>query len=248
MSDKIPLSEKNIVIRAGVNLPRPDDRRIFEEVYTNDSYKLEELYSLKIIPINPVILDIGAHVGSFALSADIVWPKSTILCAECCPENIPILKNNVEPWAEVFPAAVTYETVPLGLLNSVIAGGPTTAASEVLPIDTLRIHRHNPEHYWMDLRPLSVITLEEMLSASKNFSVPPSVVDILKLDCEGSEYSILRNTNILNSIKVIIGEYHDYPKFIPILKTRFAKWEFTRVHNESNNNGTFRLINPMYKR
>ena len=50
-------------------------------------------------------------------------------------------------------------------------------------------------------------------------------IDVLKLDCEGSEFSILGQTTLLDRIGVIVGEYHGKAAFLKLVAQRFAGWE-----------------------
>jgi hypothetical protein len=67
-------------------------------------------------------------------------------------------------------------------------------------------------------------------------------IDILKLDCEGSEFSILENTTMLDRIRVIVGEYHDKPRFEKLVAERFADWKLRILHEGEP--GAFWLLNP----
>jgi methyltransferase family protein/methyltransferase FkbM-like protein len=67
-------------------------------------------------------------------------------------------------------------------------------------------------------------------------------IDVLKLDCEGSEFSILDHTTSLDRIGAIVGEYHGRERFLELVARRFADWEF-RILREGDI-GTFWLINP----
>jgi hypothetical protein len=71
---------------------------------------------------------------------------------------------------------------------------------------------------------------------------PVERIDILKLDCEGSEFSILGKTASLDRIGLIVGEYHGKEKFRQLIADRFAGWEL-RVLRDGEL-GTFWLANP----
>lgn len=213
----------------GIEATRTDDRLVFEEVVTRDDYNLRSLR----LPTNPLIVDVGAHVGCFAAVARRIWPTAEIHCAECCPENLPILDRNVYGFAKAWPKAVTYEIGPIGLLNTNQPGGPSTCGSEVLPLNSLEAHQHNPNHYWRDYRPLEKIALESIAQGR--------VIDLLKLDCEGSEYSILENCD-LSRVRFIVGEWHDKAKWMKLLESRFLGWGFRILRDDTN--GTFWLKNP----
>jgi FkbM family methyltransferase len=49
-------------------------------------------------------------------------------------------------------------------------------------------------------------------------------IDVLKLDCEGSEFSILGRTTVLDRIGLIVGEYHGREAFQKLVVERFGGW------------------------
>src|SRR5678816_1726198 len=59
---------------------------------------------------NPVILDVGANIGTFAIWASYRWPGSTIHCYEPMPDNFAMLKNNVAQFGD----RVTIHNVAIG--------------------------------------------------------------------------------------------------------------------------------------
>lgn len=90
--------------------------------------------------------------------------------------------------------------------------------------------------YWLDLRPLATVTLEELM---EQYGI--DFIDVLKLDCEGSEFSILENTASLDKIGVIVGEYHGRDAFLDLVEWRFAGWKFEILRE--GDPGTFWLTN-----
>ena len=93
--------------------------------------------------------------------------------------------------------------------------------------------------YWADFRSIRVLTLEDLMR-EQGFDH----IDILKLDCEGSEFSILGKTSSLDRIGLIVGEYHDKEKFQRLVVERFAGWDLQILHD--GDLGTFWLTNPAF--
>ena len=153
---------------------------IIEDVYLRDCYKTV------LVPRRgdtEYVLDVGAHIGTFARLWHERNPAARIVCVEACPENIPVLRRNVGAFAEVIHAACTYETGTLMFLNAVTpSGGRSTGGSALV---TSRPSAIDPQ-FQADDRPLPRITIHEIL---ERFGWPH--LDLLKLDCEGSEFSIL---------------------------------------------------------
>ncbi len=141
-------------------------------------------------------------------------PLARIIAVECCPENIAALRKNVGQIATVVQAAVTYEP-DVALLNAVFPNCVTTGGSTIIPRQNLQeklaagalpanADGVTNAEYWADLRPIETVTLEQL---AEKYGLER--IDFLKLDCEGSEFSILQNTTMLERIGVIVGEYHD---------------------------------------
>ncbi len=195
------------------------------DIAERDAYRIDEL------PLpQTIVVDVGAHIGVFSKRFHQRNPLARIFALECCPENIPALKKNVGDFATVIQAAVTYEK-DVALLSSVFPHCVSTGGSAVLGRDALKRRIQSGElcqdpgrrmqgEYWADLRPLKTLTLEAILRA-----YDLDRIDVLKLDCEGSEFSILGNTSSLDRIGVILGEYHGKEEFLKLVAARFSAWK-----------------------
>ena len=200
------------------------DLVIVKDIAENDAYRIDALPMPR-----PVVLDVGAHIGVFSKKIHLKNPLARIVAVECCPENIPALKKNVGDFATVIQAAVTYER-NVGLLNSVYSNCVSTGGCTVLSRSDLRRRADQKEipeepdpgrksEYWADFRELKTLTLEQIVQEYRL-----DRIDILKLDCEGSEISILHNTELLDRIGIIVGEYHGKDAFLRLVAERFRDW------------------------
>jgi len=200
------------------------DLVVVEDVAEKDAYRIEQLPMPR-----PVVVDVGAHIGCFSRKLHERNPLAHIIALECCPENIPALKKNVGGFATVVQAAVTYQK-DVALMSAVYPGCLSTGGSRIVDRRQLKHKvtagdlRETPgsppnTEYWADFRPIRTITLEEILQEHGL-----DRIDVLKLDCEGSEMSILRNTSLLDKIGIIIGEYHDQKAFMELVEERFSGW------------------------
>lgn len=215
------------------------DGNVIAEVAVHDGYRLS-LRTPKRAGL--VVFDIGAHIGAFARTWNEKHPGDTIVCVEACPENIPVLAANVAGFASVFHAACTYEPGRLALLNSVKENGTATGGSIVVQADEIErpgpSFQAEPNLYWRDLRRLPTVTLEDLMRA-----VGADRIDVLKLDCEGSEMSILANTPSLDKIGFVFGEYHGQERWDALVAARFAGWPYAVMH-AAGGLGIFHLENP----
>jgi FkbM family methyltransferase len=201
-----------------------------------------------ILHPEPVVVDVGAHIGCFTKRLHDRKPGSRLIAVECCPENLSALMKNVGAFATVVQAAVTYEP-EVALLNAVYAGCRSTGGGTIISRAELQQRLKNrqvaekpgldmPSEYWADLRPLRTLSLEQLM-AEQGWER----IDVLKLDCEGSEFSILRGTCSLDRIGLVVGEYHGKERFLELIRERFSSWDF-RVLRDGDL-GTFWLANPL---
>jgi FkbM family methyltransferase len=218
------------------------DLVVVQDIAEQDSYHIGELPMPR-----PVVVDVGAHIGCFSRKFHERNPLARVIAVECCPENIAALRKNVGAFATVLQAAVTYEK-DVALMNAVFPNCVTTGGSTIVPRQELGSkvaagelpteQAGNPDQqYWADFRPVETVTLEEILAKHG-----VDRIDFLKLDCEGSEFSILRNTTILDRIGVIVGEYHGKARFDALIAERFAGWALRIL--KDGELGNFWLSNP----
>jgi FkbM family methyltransferase len=198
---------------------RRADMVIVRDVYLDDCYRLEEL------PRRPrFAVDVGAHIGTAALRLRRRSSHTRVACIEANKANLAALVANVADFAHVIHAACTYEERPIALLSTVFAGTDNTGGSGLVVVaDTLSTddaswgERLAGGPYRLAAAPEKT-TLEEI---ARRCGFP--YIDLLKLDCEGSELSILEHCD-LSLVRMVVGEYHDRGRFCDLLARRFAGW------------------------
>lgn len=144
----------------------------FKEIFLGNDY-LEHAR----LPADPVVIDIGANVGYFSLLVLNLYPSAKVFAYEPMPQNFRLLQRHVQSNPGVSlkaeNKAVFSSTQPLKLkfdakdeftTSASISGSPSEA-------DTIEV----------GCTTLADIFRGEGLSR----------IDLLKLDCEGSEYAIL---------------------------------------------------------
>lgn len=210
---------------------------IVQDIYEQDAYRT------RLLPTRggpaEVVFDIGAHIGTFARLWHERNPEARIVCVEACPENLVALRANVGEFAEVVHAACTYAPGRVVLRNAVRPDCESTGGSIVVQEADLEESRLCAEaaKYWDDRRELPTVTLEDLL---QRFQLDH--IDVLKLDCEGSEFSILGETPSLSRIGAVIGEYHGREAFERLVAERLADW--TVRSYDQGELGNFCLLNP----
>lgn len=139
---------------------------IFDEIY------IQKIYERDIRPAN--ILDIGANIGLFTLWAYQRWAPTKMISVEPEPRNFEVLKKNVKQnmlrGVELVNAAVTPDGEPVKLyIHQSNTGGHSTVRTSKDSIVS---------------RGVSIAELIEKFDGD--------AVDLMKIDCEGAEYDIIK--------------------------------------------------------
>ena len=157
----------------------------------NDVDVLEEVYLKKVydqnpvkIPRNAVVLDIGAHIGTFSLYAAQKCKAKTVYSFEPFPENFEMLKTNVKNNhlnATITPIgkAISAKCEKRDLFFTPNRAGWNSFYREG--------DKDNPQRSSVQV---DCITLKHALEENGI-----EYVDYLKVDCEGAEYEILQTAN-----------------------------------------------------
>lgn len=158
---------------------------------------------VKELSKNPIIIDVGAHIGSFAILAGAAWKNSQIFAFEPSPDNFSLLLKNIRAnhlEKQIFPFQ--------------LAVGKEGAKGEKLVL--------HPDNFGMHSTVLSY-DLPGKQTKSKQVDVKTmglneiftknrlSYCDLIKFDCEGCEYPVISSasSSVLQMIKHIVMEYHD---------------------------------------
>ena len=209
------------------------------DIAENDAYRIAEMPMPR-----PVVIDVGAHIGVFSKQIHRRNPLARIIAVECCPENVPVLEKNIGSFATIVQGALTYER-DAALMNAVYPGCVSTGGSTVVTRQEMQRKlaeneiRHKADdacEYWADLRPLETVTLEQLFAEHGL-----DRIDILKLDCEGSEFSILENATVLDRVGLIVGEFHGKEQFQKTVANRLPDWELRILKDDDP--GNFWLVN-----
>jgi len=167
----------------GLRFYRPDtwDEKIFKMVYGGEYGKIDFMHK--------TVVDIGAHIGGFSVLA--AHSGSSVVHAyEASPENYYLLSKNCDGLPVILHNQAVWRSdgaqeelawVPSRDIKNTGGGVVTTRKDIGVPMD--------------------VVSFDSIVESV-------GVIDILKLDCEGSEIPILMTSKYLHSIELIVGEYH----------------------------------------
>lgn len=199
---------------------REPDAIIARDIYLEDAYRVSEL------PFKPATaVDVGACFGAFAMRLRAFSSRTRIACVEAHPANKDLLNRNLagRDVSIYCPLACTYEQGDLALLSSVYDGTDNTGGSLVAPRGSERWRdEQHANSLWRDEGIVEPITLEAIAAAEGWQSI-----EMLKLDCEGSEYSILEHADLDGlGVRMIVGEWHDRRRMIDLVARRFKGWQW----------------------
>ncbi|EKU96320.1 methyltransferase, FkbM family [Leptolyngbya sp. PCC 7375] len=191
------------------------DFRFHVRPHTMDTGIIEEVYQEYIQWLMQqenhfrTIIDIGAHVGTFAVQAtQLLTPDGHVLTFEPEPSNYQLLIRNLElnGLTQVSP------------YNQAVGNKPGTATLFISP-DNTGGHRLNlPDPSARSSVDVEVTTLQLILAKTGS-------VDVLKVDVEGSEHSILMPFGDLlkSSVKYLIVEAGGSPRGDGMTLLKFLK-------------------------
>jgi len=174
-------------------------------------------YSGDDFPISndDVIIDVGAHIGLFALFASQFCKNGKIFCYEPIKENYKILIENIEmnQIQNIFPnnLAVTKKTSRVKIFLNDDQSGHS-------------MFIQNKNFVEVDSKSLSDIFIDNGIKEC----------DFLKLDCEGAEYEIVESlsADLFTKINKTVIEYHmvdTKPELLEQLINKLKQFSFS-VH------------------
>ena len=185
-----------ITLRNGATLTSPADEpllSLFEEIWVNRCYAPEDLPAAA----GGTIVDIGGHVGVFAIWAASRYPRARIVALEPCSLMCRALEENV--------AASRLSNV--SVIHAACGGRSGEAVLYSRGVHAMNsLYSH--DNYGSVFRPVERANLMTLDDVFRRFAVDRC--PLLKLDCEGAEYEILfgASEETLARIDRIAMEYH----------------------------------------
>ncbi len=173
----------------------------------------KEIYKIETNSLEPIIFDVGAHIGLATLYFKIKYPNSKIFAFEPNPNIFPILEENI-----ICNDLKNVELFNIGLTNT---KGIQDFYVDCSGKDCFSTGSFTPNAWNGKQKTINIKVETDMLS--KYIS---KTVDILKMDVEGSENEILKDLQEqkkLQLFKNIIIEFHPiggrkYKKLVEILE------------------------------
>lgn len=175
------------------------DEGVAGEVIKSDCYKLRDIH----LRDKPNIVDVGGHIGSFTLFASHRWPQAKHWVYEANPSNWSILRRNLGPLEDrvTILEGACVGKIPVNKRLIINAKEATTITGG------WGINFSDKE-----VEEPSTVATQDITSWFNLHDVLAQVdkIDILKLDCEGSEFSIINDLSEedLHKIDYIVAEIH----------------------------------------
>lgn len=176
--------------------------QVFKEIFMADVYSIKQL--VQLLPKKPIIIDIGANAGYFDILILSKIKHAIIHAYEPIPSNIAMIKNviatnQLEGNILLHQKAVT--GLPIAGLDLYIED---TNDNQVVASIFHGFNKSNTKKI-----NIPAITLLDIIN-----NIDKLIIDLLKMDCEGSEYDIIYNTpsHIITRIKLLEIEVHDVDK------------------------------------
>lgn len=161
---------------------------IYNEIFIEKSYDYPDLGI-----IDPLIIDIGANTGLFTLRMKELYPKATLICYEPFHSNFEQLSVNIK----------LSELDDVKLINKGVGGN---SRSEKLYINKNNIGGHSL--FELEARSNEFVTIDIQGVAEIIRNLTNKRVHLIKMDCEGAEYEIIKalDISLVSEIEIILFE------------------------------------------
>ncbi len=171
------------------------DAAILAEIFLDNCY----VRGL-VLPDRPIVVDIGGYIGDFALYAAKCLNARKVVVCEPSQRNWTLLKKNV--------ADNHYEDRIEAVNKAVTDGEEVMMNVDASDRGQARVSAYGSSD--MERKPVPGVTLATLVEDHGL-----KVIDLLKIDCEGGEYTILSTTpsEVFNRIRNIVFEYHEIDGF-----------------------------------
>jgi FkbM family methyltransferase len=182
----------NIVARHNIY-----DVKIIKEQFVDLQY-FPDIYEEGFKP--KVVLDIGGYIGDLTLYCASEF-GAKVHCYEPTPQNFKMVKKNLK--------ANPHLQEQITVINKGVSGTDQYIDLDVQDIHG-EIHASSHKKYKSDVKTISVpcVSLDDAIQ-----EVNELLIDLVKIDCEGQEFSILGETNLeelSKKIKYLVFEYHSF--------------------------------------
>ena len=159
-----------------------------------------------------IVIDIGAHIGLFALFASQFCKQGKIFCFEPIKENYELLVENIN-------SNKIKNIIPFNFAVS----------KESDSVKIFINDDYSGHSMFLETNNFVIVKSKSILDIFSENNIQEC--NFLKLDCEGAEYDIINSlpSDFLNKIKKSVIEYHladTHPKLLEQLIKKLRKYSF----------------------
>ncbi|HJZ76249.1 MAG TPA: FkbM family methyltransferase [Vicinamibacterales bacterium] len=178
------------------------DRMIFNGVVALNEYQLPP----RFVPAD-IVLDVGAHIGSFAYAV-VSRGAEHVCCIEPDRENCALAAEHLKPYIDrgfvrLVEAALWRSDPNDDVLRF---DGYHPFPRSYLGMEGI-VNTGNGSVVWGEGRPVDKVAFDDLVDSATQRGARR--VRLLKLDCEGAEWPILLTSRRLHAIDEIVGEFHE---------------------------------------
>ncbi|SEJ42752.1 methyltransferase, FkbM family [Dyadobacter sp. SG02] len=174
--------------------------QVFKEIFMADVYNIGTLTG--VMPDDPLVIDIGANAGFFDILLLSKTKNAQIYAYEPLSSNIERMRSiassnrRFDKSVTINPFAVT--GTPCEMLRLY---AQDTEDNQVVASSLKGFNTDNTKELW-----IPAVSFSEIMAG-----IPKAKVDLLKMDCEGSEYDIILNTppDVVRRVERMLVEVHD---------------------------------------
>lgn len=160
----------------------------------NDEYHLFGQY------LTGLVLDVGGYLGTFGICAAIDFPGTTVTIVEPVPQNIDMIRRNIE-------ANGLGERV--SIVEGAVGNGTPVTLRWAYQMDESSLHHAFVGNAYRDGKPNQGEHSELVVPTFRIADLVPDTASI-KIDCEGGEWEFLDSPDV-SRLTQIVGEWHPTP-------------------------------------
>jgi FkbM family methyltransferase len=178
------------------------DQAIFNGVAVYNEYRLPDRFAP-----GDIVIDIGAHIGSFAQAA-VSRGCEKVYCIEADRTNFEIAADNLRPYIDTGSVQLVRGAAWRSDRNTdeLCFDGYHPFPKSFAGMEGI-VNTGNGSVVWGSGEPVAKIAFDEIVDRLTNHG--EHRVRLLKLDCEGAEWPVLLTSQRLGLIDEICGEFHE---------------------------------------
>lgn len=177
-----------------LNLPDEAAFWVYEEIFEDRWYRVID----DVLKGASVILDVGAHIGFFVIYARLLNARAKVFAYEPLETNFSVMKENLKRNG----------------FSDVACKNVAVCASFGMREIYVNEDSHNHSFYLVPVsgekKKVNILSIVSILEKLRKEGILN--IDLVKLDCEGSEFEILQSLKIEHFVRIrcFYIEFHEY--------------------------------------